>query len=97
MGMRNLVRSKFVVFLVVYFALFWPIYAENATNNTHGNNTLFSRRKNLTKIEHESCEWRDIRPTYSVVAAVISAFLILDGGILFTVGKFKRERYICLA
>ena len=91
MGKRNLFVSNFAVFLVVYSALFWPIYAENGTNNTDGNNTLFSRRKNLTKIEHESCEWRDIRPTYSIVAAVISAFLILDGGVLCTVGEFKEN------
>ena len=90
MGSRNmLAMSEFLLFLALFnFFFFGPSYAENITNNTDGNNTEFSKRNNRTEIVDESCEWGDIRPTYSIAAAVISAFLILDGGILCTLGKF---------
>ena len=91
MGTRNMFASNFVLFLAIYLSLLWPTCAENGTNKTSGNNTLFSRRKNLTKIEYVSCEWSDIRPTYSAIAAVISGFLILAGAVLCAIGKLRKN------
>lgn len=91
MGTRSLVASKFVLFLAVYLGLLCPIYAQNGTNNITANNTLFSKRKNLTKIESVSCEWVDVRPAYSIIAAVISGFLILDGAVLCSIGEFQKK------
>ena len=92
MGTRNLVASKFVLFLAVYLSLSWPICAEDVTNKTMGNNTLFSSRKNSTKIDPVSCEWSDIRPSYSIITAVVSGILILDGAVLCTIGEFEEKK-----
>lgn len=91
MIMRSLVALKFALFVVVYLGSLWPTSAENVTNNTHGNNTLFSKRKNLTKVAYVSCEWSDIRPAYgrsAIIPSVISAFLVCVGAVLCAIGKF---------
>jgi hypothetical protein len=92
MGTRNLVASKFVLFLAVYLSLSWSICAEDVANKTMGNNTLFSSRKNSTKIDPVSCEWSDIRPSYSIITAVVSGILILDGAVLCTIGEFEKNK-----
>ena len=91
MGTRNFVALKFVLFFAVYLGLLWPICADDVANKTVGNNTLFSRRKNLTKVDDDSCEWSDIRPSYSAIPAVISGFLVLAGAVLCTIGKYHEK------
>lgn len=47
--------------------------------------------KNQTKIDYVTCEWSEVRPTYSIIPAVISGFLIIDGGVLCSFG-FRHQR-----
>lgn len=85
------VAMRMAMLLCLVILLSCPVFAENSTNMTNANNTSFSRKKNLTKIDLESCDWGEVKPEYSIAAAVISGFLILDGGILCTFG-FNKQR-----
>ena len=77
-----------LILIVFSLALdFGPVVAQNVTNLTDTNSTSFSKTKNRTKIDLVSCEWNEVRPKYSIVPAIVSSFLIIDGGILSTVGE----------
>ena len=77
--------------LALWLVCFHPVLGENSTTTNSTNNTLFSRKNNGSRLETVSCEWDDVRPTYSIIAAIISGFLIVDGGVLCALGEFHRH------
>ncbi|XP_028392176.1 transmembrane protein 198-B-like isoform X2 [Dendronephthya gigantea] len=91
MDTRALVWCKFALFSAVSLSLSWPIFGEEMTNETGNKNTSLSKLKNQTITNLESCVWAVVRPSYSIIAGIISGFLILDGGILCSFG-YSKER-----
>ena len=96
MDTRAFVWCKFILFSAVSLNLSWPIFGEEMTNRAGDKNASLSKWKNLTTTDFDSCVWAVVRPTYSVIAAIVSGFLVLDGGILCSFGELKTNGFVSL-